>query len=529
MAVIQPQPDEVKRQLEKMCNHAVFTKAHSCAAFLAYAVNETLEGREKHITEFSIASDVFNVSLDKYNKGTSIVRQTKANLDDRITSYYAGEGWSDPIRIDIPERTYTPTFRYNPLHARYINPIGHDLFAALGDYFRPSGDNPSVKCAVSGNEGDWYYLDGNTRNAFPGNIIPLCRLLRDALERSRTAGAAVPLELDADRLINTTAPKHFAEWRPAYAYACAHLTFHLGQPPLGDESNDVLALRLCDALYYARHHQNGDIISALIQSLLNVLYDVDSLDIIPAYRITLEITPLLVDSGQQAHAEQWISLTQERLLVPFRSALMERDALSMFAHLRRLSEFAAETVSDSTVFDMLASEAFEHADNTNSRMAITTVVARRLLKHKTPETVTRAYEDLSSLIDSADHEIRSKRIDPANTSTIMTQLAFATCLLKPDNWKRSAEEILSEAMRLRTEGGHRLSHNLWRRELTEASRIDPKAGAMLARSISPHLAHGTEQLGERQLRSLTRRMRSIKICTQLPDGINISRKLLPQT
>src|SRR5690242_16366569 len=75
---------------------------------LRYIVTETLEGRGSAIKEYSIGVDVLNRTTGFDPRADSRVRVQFRRLRSKLRDYYAGEGASDAIRIELPRRRYTP-------------------------------------------------------------------------------------------------------------------------------------------------------------------------------------------------------------------------------------------------------------------------------------------------------------------------------------------------------------------------------------------------------------------------------------
>ena len=79
-------------------------------AFLLYVVAETLEGREAEITEHQIGVQVFDRRPGYSTVEDNIVRNYARQLRRRLAEHFAGEGGSEPLRIDIPLGAYVPVF-----------------------------------------------------------------------------------------------------------------------------------------------------------------------------------------------------------------------------------------------------------------------------------------------------------------------------------------------------------------------------------------------------------------------------------
>ncbi len=97
---------------------SAFSKSGQLASFLRFVVQETLAGRGDRIKAYTIATaalgrdDNFDPQIDP------IVRVEAGRLRRALRHYYANEGSSDPVVIDLPVGHYTPVFRRSTGPAR---------------------------------------------------------------------------------------------------------------------------------------------------------------------------------------------------------------------------------------------------------------------------------------------------------------------------------------------------------------------------------------------------------------------------
>jgi hypothetical protein len=89
---------------------AQFARATLLSKFLLFVVAETLEGREKGITEHQIGVQVFDRRPGYSTIEDNIVRNYARQLRKRLVEYFAVEGSGEPLRIDIPLGGYVPVF-----------------------------------------------------------------------------------------------------------------------------------------------------------------------------------------------------------------------------------------------------------------------------------------------------------------------------------------------------------------------------------------------------------------------------------
>jgi serine/threonine-protein kinase len=74
-------------------------------------VERSLEGSTEALKEYVIGIDVFDRPTNYDQRLDPIVRVEARRLRKKLQQYYAQEGLTDPIRIEIPARGYHPVFR----------------------------------------------------------------------------------------------------------------------------------------------------------------------------------------------------------------------------------------------------------------------------------------------------------------------------------------------------------------------------------------------------------------------------------
>ncbi|MGA2183484.1 MAG: tetratricopeptide repeat protein [Bryobacteraceae bacterium] len=99
----------VRQQLEKILAAAEFANASRLQQFLAFVVDEKLNGAET-IKETALAIQVFNRRSSFDPSGDSVVRVAAGNLRIRLRDYYLSSGRDDPIVIELPKGSYVPLF-----------------------------------------------------------------------------------------------------------------------------------------------------------------------------------------------------------------------------------------------------------------------------------------------------------------------------------------------------------------------------------------------------------------------------------
>ena len=109
---VRPTSDEVRAYLRTLIGSSDLGASERNRRFLAYVVEETLEGRAERIKAYSIALAAFDRGEDFDPLTDPIVRIEARRLRQSLEHYYLTAGKSDPIRIDIPKGSYFATFEY---------------------------------------------------------------------------------------------------------------------------------------------------------------------------------------------------------------------------------------------------------------------------------------------------------------------------------------------------------------------------------------------------------------------------------
>ncbi|HVF55873.1 MAG TPA: hypothetical protein VM934_06960 [Pyrinomonadaceae bacterium] len=99
-------------QLEKVLQSRALQNSESLKAFLRFVVEKTIENQEVQLKEYTIATEVFGRNSDYDSRIDSVVRVQAGRLRTKLQEYYATDGKSDQIIIDLPKGHYHPVFNY---------------------------------------------------------------------------------------------------------------------------------------------------------------------------------------------------------------------------------------------------------------------------------------------------------------------------------------------------------------------------------------------------------------------------------
>lgn len=105
-----PAAEDVQRQLARILATPEFGRASRLADFLAYIVEETLEGRQDRIKAYSIGIEVFGRDAAFDPQLDPVVRIEAGRLRRELEYYYLTLGSDDPVGIEIPKGAYVPRF-----------------------------------------------------------------------------------------------------------------------------------------------------------------------------------------------------------------------------------------------------------------------------------------------------------------------------------------------------------------------------------------------------------------------------------
>ena len=102
----------IREQLSRLLESSLFMHAERLGRFLKFVVDETLEGRADRLNQFAIAIDVFDRDESFDPTVDAIVRVEAGRLRSKLLEYYDELGSGDPIRIELPKRSYAAAFHF---------------------------------------------------------------------------------------------------------------------------------------------------------------------------------------------------------------------------------------------------------------------------------------------------------------------------------------------------------------------------------------------------------------------------------
>lgn len=99
-------------QLERVLQSRTLQSSDNLRGFLRFVAEKAIDNQESQLKEYVIAVEVFGRSEDYNPRIDSTVRVQAGRLRTKLNEYYAGEGKSDKVLIDLPKGHYTPLFSY---------------------------------------------------------------------------------------------------------------------------------------------------------------------------------------------------------------------------------------------------------------------------------------------------------------------------------------------------------------------------------------------------------------------------------
>jgi hypothetical protein len=101
-------------QIDKLNHSGVLHGSESLCKLLKYLGEHSLDAPGTSLKEYQIATEVFGRPADFDSRVDSTVRVQTGRLRSKLAEYYAGEGASDRLLIEIPKGAYSLTYHMRP-------------------------------------------------------------------------------------------------------------------------------------------------------------------------------------------------------------------------------------------------------------------------------------------------------------------------------------------------------------------------------------------------------------------------------
>jgi adenylate cyclase len=107
-----PSTGDVNAALQRILASRCFQQAERASDFLRFVVEQTLAGAGQRLKGYTIGVEVFGRPADFDAQSDALVRVEAGRLRRRLVEYYAGEGSTDPVRIELPRGAYSVEYRF---------------------------------------------------------------------------------------------------------------------------------------------------------------------------------------------------------------------------------------------------------------------------------------------------------------------------------------------------------------------------------------------------------------------------------
>ena len=101
--------EQIRRQLERIVRSEIFSASPKLCSLLNYIVGRTLEGNEKRIKQYSIATEALGLGEDFDPNTSPAVRLDAGRLRTALKTYYS-DNPEETVRISVPKGRYIPVF-----------------------------------------------------------------------------------------------------------------------------------------------------------------------------------------------------------------------------------------------------------------------------------------------------------------------------------------------------------------------------------------------------------------------------------
>jgi hypothetical protein len=107
-----PSQAERTRQIRLILASRSFRSAPLLQKFLEFIISESSEGRQKELSEYAIATQVFGRPSNFDPASDTIVRAQAYRLRSKLKEYYENEGKEERVIVEVPKGHYVPTFSF---------------------------------------------------------------------------------------------------------------------------------------------------------------------------------------------------------------------------------------------------------------------------------------------------------------------------------------------------------------------------------------------------------------------------------
>jgi hypothetical protein len=115
--------DAERREFDALLASSAFARSSNLQRFLEFIGTKYFEGKTDEIKEYTVAVHALNRPEDFDPRADTIVRVTAVALRKRLELYYATEGASHPVQMDLPPGQYVPRFVHRTIDPAASPPV----------------------------------------------------------------------------------------------------------------------------------------------------------------------------------------------------------------------------------------------------------------------------------------------------------------------------------------------------------------------------------------------------------------------
>jgi hypothetical protein len=156
--------DSVRQELNRVLASHEFHSSKRSQDFIRYVVEHTLAGRADILKERTIGIEVFGRSTSYEPSDDATVRVKAGEVRKRLGLYYASQGATDPVRIELPAGTYIPEFRWTNVPGEVTPPDAPapEAKPESGPRYGPSRWIPAVVAILAIAAIGWWFARGRS-------------------------------------------------------------------------------------------------------------------------------------------------------------------------------------------------------------------------------------------------------------------------------------------------------------------------------------------------------------------------------
>jgi hypothetical protein len=176
---------EIEAELDLVLRSPAFERSEKLRRFLQFICDLTMQGDGGRINEYLIGAEVFLRGPEYSPSEDSVVRRQAHTLRQKLQEYYAGEGRTNPVRIELPVGRYVPLFRRVKPDCPELAVVADLPLGAVEDSAAIVAPAAPVRDAGPGIKSEWF------RGGWLFAAAILCALAAGYLAGSRNSPAEI--------------------------------------------------------------------------------------------------------------------------------------------------------------------------------------------------------------------------------------------------------------------------------------------------------------------------------------------------